>query len=101
MQTYRRPQIPMIEPLQSLARPEERQLRCPHEQPNKHHRNNLAWEVEPVRPERLCPRTSEKLSDEEEDNGQEDMVVMLPCCVRGCRSPALSQMPPSSPSRGR
>lgn len=79
--THRSPKIPMVKPLQPLPWLKENHLNCPHGKPHKHHRHNLPGEVDAVRPERLVPDACEKLGDEEEGDGKQNMAVVS-CCVR-------------------
>lgn len=88
--------MPMIEPLQTLTRLEENSLYRPHGKPDKHHRDNLAREVQVRGPERQVPSTCQQLRQHEEDDGEEDVVVVS-CCIRRM-VPASSPIPtvPSS-----
>lgn len=66
----------MIKPLQSPIWLEEQNLRCPHDDPHKHHSSDLAWEIKSRGPEGQFPNTGKQLGDEEDDDGQEHVRVM-------------------------
>lgn len=77
-----------IEPLQALVRVEKDGLDRPHGQPQEHHGDDLAGEIQPVDPKRLIPCAGDDLGEEEHDESEEDVVV-VPCCL-GRLVPAFS-----------